>query len=141
MTPFWTCTSALSLTRGAEIWRTWTQDFSTYTTDVTTPNTELHAKSLAYYPVICRDELNFYKVVLVILPVFKLEPRTVFDPGGFTSVDCNLVNITSFLLFTDLIKTEMGVKMFFTGKCDGMVWRTQLNSTISIKTSTEYSVD
>ena len=66
--------------------------------------------------MICRVELDFYKVVLVILPVFKLDTQTVF-----TSVNCTLVNIASFHFVTDFIKTEIGMKMFITGKCDGRV--------------------
>ena len=70
--------------------------FSTFSMDVAATSTELMAGSLAYYLEICRDELDFCEVVLVILPVFKLDP----------CVDCSLVGIACILHFADFIKTD-----------------------------------
>ena len=40
----------------------------------------------------------------MILSVYKLGPRTLFDPGGIFTVNYYLVEITNILFFTNFVK-------------------------------------
>ena len=74
-------------------------DLSTFTTDISVPHTERLVKYLSYLLVIYRDELDI-----------KLNPRTVFDPGGFVSMDYYLVNFATILFFINFVKKYSSIR-------------------------------